>query len=131
MTEEDRAPIRSDFFTRIFAICKRTISEVFGDAEFDEDDAACLADLYFAMSDCYKDWRLKDPIEHRTNDYKKAAITIAAVMAMRPVRFVIPKDDLRSLFVNQVFGLACATGILNRPSAKYGRGRPHPILSLA
>jgi len=114
MTEEDRAPIRKDFFLRIFRGCEKALPEFFKEADFDDNDADCLADLYFAISDDYKEWRLKAP-DHRTNDYKKAGITVAAVMAMRPISPRIAEENLQSLYMNQIFAIACATGILNRP----------------
>ena len=67
------------------------------------------------MSDHYKQLRLHSH-EHRTNVTKKAALTIAAIMAMRPING--PPDSAEKLsqfYANPIFGLACATAIIKKP----------------
>jgi hypothetical protein len=115
MTVQPRVEIRRDFFLRLFERIKSLFPEIYGDALFDEDDATWLAHLYFLLSDCYKDWRVEEG--HYTNDYKKAGLTIVAIMTMRPIRHpsTTGQDDLRPYYANQVFAICCATAILNKP----------------
>jgi hypothetical protein len=51
-----------------------------------------------------------------TNDLKKAAITIAAIMAMRPIGAIgTTSDELSYFYANPIFALSCATAILKKP----------------
>jgi len=112
MAKPPRLTIRRDFFLPMFGVISDLLPELYGDRSFDEDDATVLASLYFIMNDSYKKWRLADG--HFTNDYKKAGVTIAAIMAMRPFR-PKDKDDRQGYFANQIFAMFCAVAILNKP----------------
>ncbi len=68
MAEQERVKIRRRFFTRIFQNLKSLIPEIYAEAYFDDEDALFLAELYFAMNDPYKEWRVEE--RHYTNDYK-------------------------------------------------------------
>jgi hypothetical protein len=115
MSETERVKIRRGYFARIFQTLKSDFPELFSEAYFDENDARFLAQLYFALNDDYKKWRVEEG--HYTNDYKKAGLTAAAIMAMRPIQFVgsITQDDPRRFYANPVFAMACAEGILGIP----------------
>jgi hypothetical protein len=114
MPDESRFAIRSGSFLRIHESLRRTMPEVFDPTSFDAEDERALIALYFLISDSYKKKRVEPG--HNTNDTKKAAITIAAVMAMRPLSFRGPEADyLKRFYTNPIFALACATAILKKP----------------
>ncbi len=108
-----RLSIRKQFFLDAYSSLSKTLPEIYSADDFDEQDASYLSALYFLMSDAYKTWRL--PAGHSTNNHKKAGLTIAALMAMRPIRPTRTVPDMRAFYANQVFGFWCATGILNSP----------------
>jgi Cache domain len=68
-----------------------------------------------ATNDRYKELRLHSPA-HRTNDTKKGALTVAAIMAMRPITGPPnTSKSLRQFYANPIFALACATAIIRKP----------------
>jgi hypothetical protein len=75
-----RLNIRTGFFVEIYRGLKRVLLEIFRNTDFTQEDELILIHLYFLLSDQYKKLRLSDP-EHRTNDIKKAAITMASIVA--------------------------------------------------
>lgn len=109
----ERIPVRRDFFVHVYEKCREFSPEIFADSSFDRDDAEYLAGLYFLLSDAYKRYRMKE--NHFTNGDKKAGITLAAVIALRPIQFYKPVADEVRFYANQVFGIACATAILDQP----------------
>lgn len=109
----ERVPIRRSFFAPLFSKLRELLPEVYSSAVFDEHDADCLIELFFLLSDAYKEQRVERG--HLTNDYKKAGITIAAVMALRPIRLPDPENNTRAYYANPIFGMACATAILRLP----------------
>jgi hypothetical protein len=111
----ERVNIRKDFFVEIYKGLKRVLPEIFRNTDFNSEDEVILIELYFRINDQYKRWRMEKP-EHRTNDLKKAAITMAAVMAMRPIRaYGANAYDLQYFYTNPIFALSCATAILKKP----------------
>lgn len=108
-----RFEIRTGFFQHIYGTLVRTAPELFRGSSFDAEDEAYLIALYFAMSDAYKIFRVEPG--HRTNDSKKAAITIAAVMAMRPIQFPHAPLTKHAFYLNPIFALACSTAIMRKP----------------
>lgn len=111
----DRIKVRTGFFVTIFSGLRRILPEIYGKTHFDSKDEQYLIHLFFMMNDHYKRLRLQSPI-HRTNDTKKAALTIAAIMAMRPITGPPERAKmLEQFYANPVFGLACATAIVKRP----------------
>lgn len=110
----NRVSIRKGLFTEIFGMLQRVLPEIFRNTEFDDEDERFLIDLFFMMSDSYKVERTKDG--HFTNNPKKAALTVAAIMAMRPIRITASHaGGLRYFYANPTFAIACATAILKRP----------------
>jgi hypothetical protein len=60
-----------------------------------ESSAVLAVNCYFLLSNAYKRHRLIE--DNRTYDYKVAAMTAAAIMVVRPMRFarfVLPDEDL-------------------------------------
>lgn len=109
-----RVTIRTKLFLRIFSDLKGLFPELYGQSQFDHIDAEYLSQLYFLFSDDYKKWRLEP--DHYTNDYKKAGLTVAAIMAMRPICLLGDNaDGTRAIFAHPIFAMACATAILNKP----------------
>jgi hypothetical protein len=112
---KDRVNIRKGFFIRIYSSLKRILPEIFRNTDLGEDNELILISLYFLISDQYKRWRMQKP-EHLTNDLKKAAITLAAFMAMGPIRAIgTTSDELSYFYANPIFALSCATAILKKP----------------
>jgi hypothetical protein len=110
-----RIEIRTGFFVSIYSGVKRILPEIYDKTNFGPETEKYLIPLFFMMSDRYKTLRLHSS-EHRTNDTKKAALTIAAIMAMRPI--IGPADGatrLNQFYANPVFALACATAIIKKP----------------
>lgn len=111
----DRIAVRTGFFVKIYSGLKRILPEIYGQTSFDLQDEQYLIHLFFLMNDRYKQLRLHSPT-HRTNDTKKAALTVAAIMAMRPVTSPAnPTASLRQFYANPIFALACATAIIRKP----------------
>lgn len=111
----NRIEVRTGFFVSIYSKLKRVLPEIYRDSNFDSETEKYLIPLFFMMSDYYKRLRLKSP-EHRTNDTKKAGLTIAAIMAMRPITG--PGEigtNLKIFYANPIFALACATAIVRKP----------------
>src|SRR4051812_4847436 len=103
----DRIAVRAGFFVKIYSGLKRILPEIYGPTHFDSQDEHYLIHLFFMMSDRYKELRLQGPT-HRTNDTKKAALTVAAIMAMRPITGIPdPATSLRQFYANPIFALAC------------------------
>jgi hypothetical protein len=110
----ERIPVRRDFFLHIFGVCHKTLPEIFQGASLDEQDATYLSGLFFLISDAYKKFRM--PENHFTNDDKKAGISIASAMALRPIQFPNRlEDEISRFYSNQIFGMACAEAILDQP----------------
>jgi hypothetical protein len=111
----NRIEVRTGFFVSIFSKLKRVLPEIYRDSQFDAETEKYLIPLYFMMSDYYKRLRLKTP-EHRTNDTKKAGLTIAAIMAMRPITGTGDvATSLKHFYANPIFALACATATVRKP----------------
>jgi hypothetical protein len=111
----DRIAVRTGFFVKIYSGLKRILPEIYGQTNFDSKDEHYLIHLFFLMNDRYKELRLQSAT-HRTNDTKKAALTVAAIMAMRPITG--PPDastSLKQFYANPIFALACATAIIRKP----------------
>jgi hypothetical protein len=111
----DRIEVRTGFFVSIYSGLKRILPEIYRQTNFDSQNEHDLIHLFFLMNDPYKRLRLHTPI-HRTNDTKKAALTIAAIMAMRPINGPPGSTEkLEQFYANPIFGLACATAIVKKP----------------
>ncbi len=111
----DRVAVRTGFFVSIYSGLKRILPEIYRQTNFDSQNENYLIHLFFMMNDHYKRLRLHGP-DHRTNDTKKAALTIAAIMAMRPINGPPDSaDKLDQFYANPIFALACATAIIRKP----------------
>jgi hypothetical protein len=111
----NRIEVRTGFFISIYSSLKRVLPEIYRDSHFDAETEKYLIPLFFMMSDYYKRLRLKS-VEHRTNDTKKAGLTIAAIMAMRPITGTGEvATNLKHFYTNPIFALACATAIIRKP----------------
>ena len=106
--------VRTGFFVSIYSRLKRVLPEIYRDAHFDDETEKYLIPLFFMISDHYKRLRLKSA-EHRTNDTKKAGLTMAAIVAMRPIAGDAATDNLKHFYANPIFALACATAIIGKP----------------
>jgi len=84
------------------------IPAISADTEFRPDSPLLMARAYFLLSDAYKPWR--NEVGSLTDEYKRAALSALAVMAIRPFSPLDP-DNVQSAsayLANPIFALACA-----------------------
>jgi hypothetical protein len=81
-----------------------------------------LAHVYYGLSEAYKTIYLTKG--NRTDPLKRAAITCAAISAVRPIRPPLSMNNIEKeeyIYVNSMFGVRCASSIVGRVFDK----RPH------
>ena len=108
----ERALRRSAFFQGIANIHLDHFGQLRQTTSFRAEAPLLIAYSYFLINDSYKRQRNQNTL---TDDYKKAAVSAIAVMALRPFEPLQPdfvEDDL-TYFINPIYAMACANAWLS------------------
>jgi hypothetical protein len=112
----DRIPIIQGAIEESIALVERYFPNSV--EAFQPAAAIVTSNCYFLLSNAYKRKRLIG--DNRTYDFKVAALTAAAIMSVRPIRFKrIPRDDQEMVrFVNWDCATRASLSLLQRTLAK-------------